>query len=445
MLERLDKTKRNIALGAVAVLLLWGGWSVRSVLNPLILGYLFAYILRPSVKGLENRGLGRRAAVNVIFSAFAAVMTVTVLGVAFQAQQATERLMAASRSGHDPFAVAEARIDAVLEGAADWMHDVFGEAEADGEVAVEAGSRGGLALTPDQQQGGLVRGPDGEERGVAPDESTGGASGGEAPHRPPGGESLSEGPTLRKLLRSWSAEVSARVGDGGSTALVVWLVAVLSHLFGGALSIFAFLTLLPVYTYFLLFELERIHGFVHDHLPKRERERISGVAMEIGAVLANFFRGRLLICFIKGAVITVGLMVAGVPHPFLLGMLSGFMALIPFAGPFLSFLLAFFVGLQRMEPLEAALWIAPVYVFAEAFEGYVLIPKILGDSLGLHPVVILLAVFVGGSALGLFGFLIAVPLAATLIILFRALVMPALEEFAEEDSHVDPDPPGSAA
>ena len=69
-----------------------------------------------------------------------------------------------------------------------------------------------------------------------------------------------------------------------------------------------------------------------------------------------------------------------------------------------------------------------------------LIPKILGDSLGLHPVVILLAVFVGGSALGLFGFLIAVPLAATLIILFREFVMPALEEFAEEDSHVDPDP-----
>ena len=69
MLERLDKGKRNIGLAAVAFLLLWGGWTVRSVLNPLILGYLFAYILRPSVKGLENRGLGRRGAVNVIFTA----------------------------------------------------------------------------------------------------------------------------------------------------------------------------------------------------------------------------------------------------------------------------------------------------------------------------------------------------------------------------------------
>ncbi|MEO0662302.1 MAG: AI-2E family transporter, partial [Planctomycetota bacterium] len=70
-------------------------------------------------------------------------------------------------------------------------------------------------------------------------------------------------------------------------------------------------------------------------------------------------------------------------------------------------------------------------------EGYVLIPKVLGDSLGLHPVVILVSVFVGGAALGLFGFLIAIPLAATVIILFRELVMPAIEDFAEEDSHTD--------
>ena len=423
MLERLDKSKRNIGLAAVAALLLWGGWTVRSVLNPLILGYLFAYILRPSVKGLENRGLRRREAVNVIFSAFAVVMTVTVLGVAFQAQQATERLMAASRSGHDPFAVAEARIDEVLEGAADWLHDMFGEDEPGHDGPRHVGG---------PPPGGSFTDLPGELAPIAL---------GDAPSRDPGRpEPEADGPTLRKLLRSWSAEFTAKVGDGGSSALVVWLLAVLSNLFGGALSIFAFLTLLPVYTYFLLFELERIHGFVHDHLPKRERERISRVATEIGSVLANFFRGRLLICFLKGAVITAGLMVAGVPHPFLLGMLSGFMALIPFAGPFLSFLLAYFVGLQRMEPLEAAIWIAPVYVVAEAIEGYVLIPKILGDSLGLHPVVILLAVFVGGSALGLFGFLIAVPLAATLIILFREFVMPALEEFAEEDSHVDPDP-----
>ena len=425
MLERLDKTKRNVGLAAVAALLLWGGWSVRGVLNPLFLGYLLAYILRPSVRGLEQRGLGRRAAVNVIFSVFAAVVTITLVGLTFQAQQACERLVAESRSGHDPFAVAEERIDSVLEGASDWLHDMFGEDEPRAPGQADPGGAPSHTDLPPE---------------LAP-LAVDGDAGGRAGPDPRGTAGEGDGPTLRKLLRSWSAEFTARVErDGGSAALLAWLLAVLTGIFGSAFSIFGFLTLLPVYTYFLLFELERIHGFVHTHIPKKERERVTRIAEEIGAVLANFFRGRLLICFLKGALITVGLMVAGVPHPFLLGMLSGFMALIPFAGPTLGFVLAFFVGLQRMEPLEAALWIAPVYAVAEAVEGYVLIPKILGDTLGLHPVVILVAVFVGGSALGLFGFLIAVPLAATVIILFRELVMPAVEEFAEEDSHVDPDP-----
>ena len=427
MLERLNKSQRNVGLAVIAGLVLWGGWSVRGVLNPLILGYLFAYILRPSVRGLERRGLGRRAAVNVIFSAFAVVVTVTLVGLTFQAQQACHRLLAETRSGHDPFAVAEQRIDGVLEGASDWLHDMFGEDEphAPGQAA-PGGAPSYTDLPPE----------------LAP-LAVDGAAGGRAGPDPRGAAGKGNGPTLRKLLRSWSAEFTARVErDGGSAAILAWLLAVLTGIFGSAFSIFGFLTLLPVYTYFLLFELERIHGFVRAHIPKKERERVTRIAEEIGAVLANFFRGRLLICFLKGALITAGLVLAGVPHPFLLGMLSGFLALIPFAGPTLGFLLALFVGLQRMEPLEALLWLAPVYALAEAVEGYVLIPKILGDTLGLHPVVILVAVFVGGSALGLFGFLIAVPLAATAIILFRELVMPAVEDFAEEDSHVDPEPAG---
>ena len=77
---------------------------------------------------------------------------------------------------------------------------------------------------------------------------------------------------------------------------------------------------------------------------------------------------------------------------------------------------------------------------AELIEGYVLLPAILGDSLGLHPVVVLLSVFVGGAALGMFGFLIALPLAAALVIIAREMVLPALADFADEDT---PNPPSN--
>ena len=67
MLDRLSPTKRNVALGVLAVLLLWFFWSVRAVLNPLILGYLLAFIVHPMVRRLQARGWKRRSAVNVLF------------------------------------------------------------------------------------------------------------------------------------------------------------------------------------------------------------------------------------------------------------------------------------------------------------------------------------------------------------------------------------------
>jgi predicted PurR-regulated permease PerM len=83
--------------------------------------------------------------------------------------------------------------------------------------------------------------------------------------------------------------------------------------------------------------------------------------------------------------------------------------------------------------LFTALWrTGLIYLLAEVFEGYVLMPKILGDSLGLHPVVVLASLMIGGAALGMFGILLALPLAATVIILTRELVLPALRKTAME-------------
>ncbi|MEM1451602.1 MAG: AI-2E family transporter [Planctomycetota bacterium] len=415
MLERLPKFQRNVGLALVAVLIGWAAWTIRDVLNPLILGYLLAYILRPYVLVLEKRGLGRRTAVNIIFSAFAVVLTASGVGLIVQAQAIVENVLAPTPEGEDPIAVAEQRVDDFLDDTWAWVDGMFGEPE---EGAPEEGAPEEGAAEPAQDVGDLPLAP--EDDTAAPDE-----------------EAVEEH-TLRQLLRSWAADLTERVEEnGGATAVVVSLFDLLKRIFGGVLSIFGFLVLLPVYTYFLLFELERIHDFVRAHVPKRERARFTRTARQVGDVVANFFRGRLLICFLKGAVISVGLSIAGVPYAFLLGMTSGFLSLVPFVGPTLGFVVTFLISLQRMEILDAVLWIAPVFMLAEALEGYVFIPKILGDSLGLHPVVILVSVFAGGAALGLFGFLIAVPLAATAIILFREFVMPAVEDFAEEDSHVD--------
>jgi len=195
--------------------------------------------------------------------------------------------------------------------------------------------------------------------------------------------------------------------------------------------------LVPLYAYYLLFELGRLHTFVRCYLPKRDRERLTGVADQIGVVVASFFRGRLAVCFVKGLILSIGLWIAGVDYAFLFGMLSGFLSLIPFFGPFIGFVAAFTIGILDHSVVGSLIRCGIVFGVAEVLEGYVLVPKILGDSLGLHPLVVIFAMLAGAAALGMFGILIALPLTASLVILFRELVLPALQKWADEEG-----PPG---
>jgi predicted PurR-regulated permease PerM len=206
----------------------------------------------------------------------------------------------------------------------------------------------------------------------------------------------------------------------------------LKSLLGRVLGIAGLFVLVPLYTYYLLFELARMHAFVKSYLPRRDREHLARVFELIGEVISNFFRGRLTVCALKGTVLSVGLLAAGVPYAFLFGMLSGALSLVPFFGPFLGFVGALLVALVDYDVVEALLRTGIVFVVAELIEGYVLIPKILGDSLGLHPVVVLFALFAGGASLGTLGILIALPLAASLVILVREFVLPALKKSVNE-------------
>jgi len=459
MLERLSKTHRNIALVAVFLVIGWFAWSVRSVLNPLILGYLLAYILRPLVQRLEDRGVRRRTAVNVIFALFGVSAVLLVGGVYVQARDFVSTQVRLAQSGDDPFLRAERAIDSLLGDAGEWIDSTFG---SDDEAPEDGGD--GAASGGDDAGGGgdAGSGDDAGSDGPGAADDPGGRGEEDAAEGAPGesaedldreeaeeGDEEQHALTLRGLAKAWVARF-AEGGDGSVDRAEV-VIGYLQRIFGGLLSVLGFLVLLPVYTYFLLFELERIHDFVRMHVPKRERDRVARIGQSVGAVIANFFRGRLLICLMKGLVLALGLTLLGLPHGFLIGIVAGFLALIPFVGPTIGYLLALlFAFQQRLDP-DSSLWVhlalvSAVFAAAEFLEGYVLIPKVLGDSLGLHPVAILVSVFVGGSALGLFGFLIAIPLAATVIILFKELVMPAVEDFAEEDSHTRDDAePGAAA
>ncbi len=439
MLERLPRPWRNLSLALLAVLVLWFCWWVRSVLNPLILGYLLAYIMAPVVRRLEKRGLSHRTAANLIFVGGGLAALVIATGLAYQSWRFTRDLI--GDLGGPP-------VEAATDGAQ-------GEdAAAPLLLRIERSAVRGIAWVENRLEGlglGLFESPE-----PAPDaqEPPGGEGETAEPGEPPEGEEVpgaADGATagvesLREFfsedltaiglaVKDWltSEEVLGTAGEAGARAtggVFRFLVRLLREVIGlGTL-----LMLLPIYTYFLLFELDRIHGFVHRYLPHRDRDRITRVGAQIGEVLSNFFRGRLIVCLLKGLAISIGLALFGVPYSLLLGMASGFLSLIPFVGPTMGFAVSCVIGLSEFDVL-GSLW-RNILVFSagELIEGYVLLPKILGNTLGLHEIVVLASLMVGGAALGMFGMLIALPVTATLVILAREFVLPALAAWADESA-----------
>lgn len=377
MLDRLSPNARRWLLVVLFVLVVWFSWTVRTVLNPILLGYLLAYVLAPLVQRLERRGFSRGSAVGVIFTGFA--VTILVGGLA-----------------------------------------VFGQARS---LWVDMSQEGGVV---DQIDVRLEQGIGNASEFLA---RFGLEVGGQDENGKPRG--------LRELwaqVQQFSASQDVDIGNAGKVGIKAagGIFSFVRSLFGGALSLLTLLFLLPIYTYFLLFELDRIHGFVVDNLPQRDRAQVVRIAQQIGEVLSSFLRGRMLISALKGLFVAAGLWAIGVPYALLLGLLVAMFSLIPFVGPFIAFALGALLAMLEFD-LFTALWrTGLVYLLAEVLEGYVLMPKILGDSLGLHPLVVLASLMIGGAALGMFGILLALPLAATVIILTRELLLPVLKKAAEE-------------
>lgn len=410
MIENLSRRKRNIALAVLAILILWFSWNIRSVLNPVILGYLCAFILAPLVLSIERRGFSRLTAVNLTFAAgfvgaslVALVMSLQVLELVSEVRQSVVEAQDSEQAPASPEAQAgpEANQPAPL-----------GEPGAAGEPKPSLSLHTRVERRLEELQNELDRWGLNVSIGDADDLYQ--AAG--------------------ELVQARQVEIFGVAGSGARLFLAF---------LGRLLSLAGMFLLLPLYTYYFLFVQKDLHHYLESCLPKDHRKRIMRVAEKIGEVVANFFRGRLSVSLIKGLLISVGLSLFGVEYAFLLGMVSGLLSVVPFIGPLLGFLVTFAIDVP-MHPegtlfgyATHGIWpslvrCAIVFGLAELIEGYVLVPRILGDSLGLHPLVVFVALLAGGAALGTLGILIALPLTAVLVILFKEFVQPAIHDFAEE-------------
>lgn len=194
------------------------------------------------------------------------------------------------------------------------------------------------------------------------------------------------------------------------------------------ISVFSLLVITPVVAFYILNDWYSMVHKVDSWLPVRHRATIRDIARQMDGAIAGFVRGQSLVCLILGSFYAVSLTMTGLNFGFVIGFVSGIITFIPYVGSLTGLVLAGGVAIVQFFPDYSMIAIViGIFVFGQFVEGYILSPKLVGDSVGLHPVWLMFALLAFGYLLGFLGLLLAVPLAAAVGVLVRFAINQYLE------------------
>lgn len=181
-------------------------------------------------------------------------------------------------------------------------------------------------------------------------------------------------------------------------------------------SFFSFI-LAPILAYYFLQDRERLAEGLMGLIPPAYRAECRALGRAVDEVVSGFLRGQLIVSLLIGAIIGAGLALLKVRYALVVGLIAGLFDIIPYFGPVIGAIPAVALGLLRSP--WTAVSVAVLIFAVHQFEGSILSPKIVGRSVGLHPLAIILAVLAGGELAGILGMLVAVPAAAAGKVLVR--------------------------
>lgn len=208
------------------------------------------------------------------------------------------------------------------------------------------------------------------------------------------------------------AELSATIGT--------WLQGGLLKLVTATSSLLDLL-LIPFFVFYLLSDYLKMKARIESWIPPRFRTTGGGLLSQINYVLSMYVRNQVVIAFVMGLLYSVGFATLRVPLALTIGMISGFLNFVPYLGTLTGLVLAVsFTALDGAGPTRLV-GVLAVFVIVQSVEGYYLTPKLLGESLNLHPLVVLLGLVIGGNLFGLLGIILAVPVIAAATVILRFL------------------------
>jgi predicted PurR-regulated permease PerM len=184
----------------------------------------------------------------------------------------------------------------------------------------------------------------------------------------------------------------------------------------GVTETIAIVILAPVLALYILIDVNRFKQQSLDLTPPKYREEVNYVGHEVGTALGSFVRGQLLVAFIVGVASSVGMWAIDLPFWLLVGILAGILNMIPFLGPIVGGAVAVIIALLNGDPWQAV-WAVAIMVAVQQVDNHLITPMVQRARVNLSPLVIVLALVIGGAVAGLLGVLVAVPLTAAVRII----------------------------
>ena len=397
---------RDVLLGLSVFALIWVGQKTSVVTVPLLLAILLAYLFEPLIAWLVGRlGISRRVAVGgIIASVVVFVLVPAVIALTFGVAQLA---IFASQTVDNVVSVqAAASADSPQESQeiiADW-NSRHGWPES-----AAPGSDGEARFSPTWQWVYLQL--------TAPDSEG-------APFR----DALQAAMDWVDENREQVATTAANVGIETVNRVLGWVGAAFGIGFMAFITIFFF--------FFMATEWVKVKGFGAKLLPDKNRDRIVDLLQKFDRVISGFIRGRLTIAFIQGIVFSIAYFAIGVPGAFILGPAVAVLSIVPYLALVGLPISVSLLWLEGHTGFRGQWWWvlgAPtaVYFIGQALDDYVWTPLIQGKSTGMDTPTILFASLAGGALFGVFGLLIAIPIAACVKILVQEIFWPRFKEWAE--------------
>ncbi len=248
--------------------------------------------------------------------------------------------------------------------------------------------------------------------------------------------------------------VSSRVGEqnlariqdsisNGITTLLQNSEPALSNIAGVASQTIAIGTGLAIIPVYLFFMLESRRNLINDlkqqlsFIREDWRDDIVFLVNEFVGSIVSFFRGQIIIAFIMGVLLAIGFLLVGLKFAIILGLTIGFLNVIPYLGSIIGLSIALPLAYFQKDGggFELLLLAVTVFAIVQVVEGYFLTPRIMGKSTGLHPMVIIIAIFFWGTALdGILGMILAIPLTAFFVVAWRLAKRKYLKRIHESQS-----------